>query len=167
MFEKVGVRLGNSTQISGLDSLYPYLTYLENVFKTPMDVKRQLNFPYLLYPDTEVFFDRPDSARNVGYKSRQNASQGSRTMYISVPISSPITTQEKLVIPGVDMHIRMVRATPNFLLINHVTEKVKVKRRRMKPAEGGEPAKEVTEEVEEEIDVKLIIEISKSYIYTH
>ena len=83
-------------------------------------------------------------------------------MYLSVPIICPITTQEKLLIPGVDMHIRMVRASPNFLLMNRATETVKVKRRRMKPAAGGEPAKEVTEEVEEEIDVKLIIEIGKS-----
>ncbi len=161
VFEKVSVRVGNSTQISGLDSLYPYLTYLENVFKTPTNVKRQVNFPYVLYPDSEVFFDRLDENRNEGYKSRHNACVGSRTMYVSVPIHSPITGQDKLLIPGVDMHIRMVRATPNFLLMNRMTETVMVKKKVTKAATATEAAKETIQEVEEAIDIKLKIEICK------
>lgn len=60
MFQRVAVRLGNTTQISGFDSLYPYVAYLENVLKAPDYYKQQMNWPYFLWQDSAEYFDSFD-----------------------------------------------------------------------------------------------------------
>ena len=155
IFEKVSVRLGHSTCVSSPDSLYPYLTYLNNIFKTPEAMKKQINFPLLLYEDQKVYFDQFDTRNSPGFKSRTTACARSKPMYLSVPIHSPITMQDKLLIPGIDINIRMVRAKNSFLLMSKATEEITVQRQKPPPAAEG-----AMESVQETVDLNPKIELS-------
>ena len=75
-----------------------------------------------------MYFDRLDWRNNKGFNSRATAAATSRLIHLSVPIFSPITTQDKLLIPGVDMYIRMLRARDTFLMMSTATEPIKVRR---------------------------------------
>jgi hypothetical protein len=128
LFEKVQVRLGNSTQICGFDSLYPYLTYLENVLKAPDFVQKQLNFPTMLYRDTDSHFDEMDDT-NAGFEERREQTIGSIPIKVQFPILSPITTQDKLLPPNVGLFLDMHRAKDSFLIMSaqdHPDQKVEL-----------------------------------------
>ena len=117
LFEKVQVRLGNSTEICGFDSLYPFLSYLENVFKASVLEKKQMDFTSFLFLDEDNKFNEMNDT-NPGFKERKTQAGRSQEITLTFPIISPITTQGKLLPPNVGLSLDMHRANNSFLIMS-------------------------------------------------
>ncbi len=113
IFSQVDVSLGDRL-ISQSSSTYPYRCIIESLINYSKDALESLFSAGLFFKDTAGNMDETDPVgRNAGLTKRSLYTTGSRVVELLAPIHSNIFFQEKLMLNGVDIKIRMIRAKTN------------------------------------------------------
>ena len=128
IFSQVDVTLGDRL-ISQSSSTYPYRCIIESLINYSKDALESLFSAGLFYKDTAGHMDVNDPVgRNAGLTKRSTYTAESKVVELMVPIHSDIFFQEKLLLNGVDVKIRLIRAKDEFCLMrcDDVAYKIKI-----------------------------------------
>ncbi|XP_048064833.1 uncharacterized protein F54H12.2-like [Megalobrama amblycephala] len=117
IFSQVDVSLGDRL-ISQSSSTYPYRCIIESLINYSKDALESLFSAALFYKDTAGHMDATDPAgHNQGLTKRSAYTANSRVVELLAPIHSDIFFQEKLMLNGIDIKLRMIRAKDEFCLM--------------------------------------------------
>ncbi len=117
IFSQVDVSLGNRL-ITQSSSTYPYRCLIEALINFDRDTLESVFSAGLFYRDTAGHMDATDPAGpNVGLMKRAAFTTASNVVELLAPIHSDIFFQEKLMLNGVDIKIRMTRGKDEFCLM--------------------------------------------------
>ncbi|XP_051780756.1 uncharacterized protein F54H12.2-like [Erpetoichthys calabaricus] len=126
LFSQVDVTLGDRL-ISQSSSLYPYRALFDGLLNYSNETLRFQFASGLFYKDTAN--ERENTALdgpNEGFKKRNGYTSQGKTVELLGPIHSDLFFQEKLILNGVDVRIKMVRSKNEFCLMSGDTERYKV-----------------------------------------
>ncbi|XP_053466915.1 uncharacterized protein F54H12.2-like [Ictalurus furcatus] len=119
IFSQVDVSLGDRL-ISQSSNTYPYRCIIECLTNYGKDALETLFSAGLFYKDTAGHMDVTDPAGgNRGLTKRAAFTNASNVVELLAPIHSDIFFQEKLMLNGVDIKIRMTRAKDEFCLMRN------------------------------------------------
>lgn len=117
IFSQVDVSLGDRL-VSQSSNTYPYRCIVEALMNYGKDTLESNFSPGLFYKDTAGHMDITDPAgANAGLTKRAAFTNASNIVELLAPIHSDIFFQEKLLLNGVDIKIRMTRAKDEFCLM--------------------------------------------------
>ncbi|XP_077093892.1 uncharacterized protein F54H12.2-like [Siphateles boraxobius] len=117
MFSQVDVTLGDRL-ISQSSSTYAYHCILESLINYGKDTLESTFAAGLFHKDTAGYMDVNDPAgRNAGLTKRSGYTAESNEVELLAPIHSDIFFQGKLMINGIDIKIRFIRAKDEFCLM--------------------------------------------------
>ncbi|XP_039525756.1 uncharacterized protein F54H12.2-like [Pimephales promelas] len=117
IFSQVDVTLGDRL-ISQSSSTYPYRCIIESLINYSSHALESLFSAGLFYKDTAGHMDVNDPiGRNLGLLKRSRYTSASKVVELLAPIHSDLFFQEKLLLNGVDVKIRMTRAKDEFCLM--------------------------------------------------
>ncbi|XP_066506087.1 uncharacterized protein F54H12.2-like [Hoplias malabaricus] len=119
IFSQVDVSLGDRL-VSQSSSTYPYRSMIECLANYGRDTLETVFSAGLFYLDTAGHMDETNPARNNrGLAKRAAFTNASNVVELLTPIHSDIFFQEKLMLNGVDIKIRMTRNKDDFCLMRH------------------------------------------------
>ena len=117
LFSQVDVSLGDRL-ISQSSNTYPYRAVIESILNYGCDTLKTQFSAGLFYKDAAGHMDDTDPAgENDGLTKRAAYSVDSTTFEMIGPVHSDIFFQEKLMLNGVDIKVRMVRGKDEFCLM--------------------------------------------------
>ena len=121
LFSQVNVSL-NDKLITQSATTYPYRAMIETLLNFGPAAKQSQMTSGLYYKDTpgkmEVVNPLAGAANtNAGLAKRHGFIAESRSVDMSGPLHADLCFQERLVISGVDMKVKLVRASNNFCLV--------------------------------------------------
>ncbi len=117
IFSQVDVTLGDRL-ISQSSSTYPYRCIIESLINYGKDTLESVFSAGLFHKDTAGHMDVQDPAgHNAGLSKRSGYTSESKEVELLAPIHSDIFFQEKLMINGVDIKIRLIQAKDEFCLM--------------------------------------------------
>lgn len=117
LFSQVDVMLGDRL-ISQSSNTYPYRAIMELLLNYGKNALETQYSAGLFYKDTAGHLDSTDpQGRNSGFKNRYSFSSESKTFDLIGHIHSDIFFQDKLLLNGVDLKIKMVRSKDEFCLM--------------------------------------------------
>ncbi|KAI7804697.1 hypothetical protein IRJ41_016121 [Triplophysa rosa] len=128
IFSQVDVSLGDRL-ISQSSSTYPYRCMIECLMNYSEDALETVFTSGLFHKDEAGQMDENDPlGDNEGLTKRSNYTKGGKVVELLAPIHSDIFFQEKLLLNGVDVKIRLIRAKNEFCLMrsDDVAYKVKI-----------------------------------------
>lgn len=127
IFSQVDVSLGDRL-ISQSSSTYPYRCIIECLTNYSKDALETLFSAGLFYKDTAGHMDVGDPAGgNGGLAKRAAFTNASNVVELLAPVHSDIFFQEKLMLNGVDIKIRMTRGKDEFCLMRSNAAAYKLK----------------------------------------
>lgn len=119
IFSQVDVSLGDRL-ISQSSSTYPYRSIIECLANYGRDTLETVFSAGLFYQDTAGHMDETNPARNNhGLTKRAAFTNASNVVELLAPIHSDIFFQQKLMLNGVDIKIRMTRSKDDFCLMRN------------------------------------------------
>ena len=124
MFSQVDVYL-NEKLISPPNNTYAYKCYIESLLNYGPDAKDSHLSSALWYGDTSSKMDILGAANN-GYKIRKEFAAGSKHIDLIGHLRGDIFNQEKFLLNGVDLRVKMVRSRDNFVLMSNSSGKLKI-----------------------------------------
>lgn len=119
LFSQVNVSL-NDKLITSSSSTYPYRAMIETLLNFGPAAKKSQLTTSLYYKDTPGKMNAVDpnaDDANMGLKLRNRFTRTSRSCDMSGPLHADICFQERLIIPGVDIKVKLVRTKPEFCLV--------------------------------------------------
>ncbi|XP_073694091.1 uncharacterized protein F54H12.2-like [Garra rufa] len=126
IFSQVDISLGDRL-ISQSSSTYPYRCIIESLINYSKDTLETLFSSGLFFKDTAGNMDETDpTGRNNGLTKRSRYTTGSKVVELLAPIHSDIFFQEKLMLNGVDIKIRMIKGKDEFCLMTGDDEAYKL-----------------------------------------
>lgn len=121
LFSQVNV-LMNEKLISGSSNTYPYKTYLQTLLSHGSGIKTSELTSSLFYKDTAGHMDSADptagSSANIGLKSRYQFTKESHSVDMIGKLNVDMFNQDRLLINGVDLRIRLTRSKNEFCLMS-------------------------------------------------
>ncbi len=126
LFQQVDIYL-NDKLVSSSSNTYAYRAYIETVLNYGRGAKETQLTASGWYKDTAGAFDNVDMTANGGLKKRANHTSASKTVDLVGRLHSDVFFQEKLLLNGVGMRIKLTRSKDEFVLLsgeNDVTYKV-------------------------------------------
>ena len=129
LFSQVDVQL-NGRQVSSSSNTYAYRAYLETLLNYGKPAKESQMTASLWYKDTATKMDSA-GADNIGFTKRTTFTAQSKTVDLFGRIHADLFHQEKLLIIGVGMHIKMIRSKTPFVLMTNeggASYKVRIER---------------------------------------
>lgn len=124
LFNQLDVYL-NQKLISPPNNTYAYRAYMENLLNYGPAAKKTHLTCGLWYEDTPGFMDTVD-ANNKGFQKRLEFIKESKEVEMIGHLHGDIFNQEKFLINGVELRIKLVRSKESFNLICHQDKKLKV-----------------------------------------
>lgn len=124
LFSQLDVYL-NQKLISPPNNTYAYRAYMENLLNYGPAAKETHLTCGLWYEDTPQHMDVVD-ANNKGFNKRKDFVKESTEVDMIGHLHGDIFNQEKFLINGVEMRIKLVRSKESFNLICHQDKKIKV-----------------------------------------
>lgn len=129
LFSQVDVKMKDAIVTSSLNT-YPYKAYLETLLAFGSDAKDSYKGMEGFYPDDAGGMDKvksDDDFENDGYDKRKELTSGSKTFELMGRLHTDIFHQDRFVLPGVDISIKLIRSPDSFhLMINEGAFKVVV-----------------------------------------
>ena len=121
LFSQVNVSL-NDKLVTPSATTYPYRAMIETLLNFGPAAKQSQMTSGLYYKDTPGKMDvvnplAVDANANMGLKKRRSFIATSRSCDMSGPIHADICFQERLIIPGVDIKVKLVRSPNKFCLL--------------------------------------------------
>lgn len=136
MFSQCDVSL-NERLVSPSSNTYSYRAYLSTVLNYGMESKRSQLTSALYYKDTAGSVLKMDSCDpsvsdtdpkyNAGLVKRNEFVKDSKTFDMLGPLHSDLFMQPRLLLPGVDLKVKLIRNDPSFSLMNDEGTDFKVK----------------------------------------
>ncbi|GFR61129.1 hypothetical protein ElyMa_001838200 [Elysia marginata] len=114
LFSQVDVTL-NDTLITPSQNTYPYRAYIESVLNYGRDAKKGHLTAALFYRDSSNYFDELTGENNTGVATRLQFCSQSKQIDMYGRLHTDIMTQERYMINGVDVKIRL---TPSKHVFN-------------------------------------------------
>ncbi|XP_069063657.1 uncharacterized protein F54H12.2-like [Pleurodeles waltl] len=126
MFNQVDINLGDRL-IPQSDNMYSYRAYIESILNYSCEALDAQFSARLFYKDTEAHFeDTVLDGANAGFKKRASFAAGSRQFDLLGCIHSDLFFQEKLLINGIELKIKLNRNKDAFCLIRGDGEQYKL-----------------------------------------
>lgn len=119
LFSQVDVKL-NDKLVSSSANTYPYRAHLETLLNYGRTAKETQLAASLWYKDTSGQMDSRNAAAdgpNAGLAKRAAHVRGDRIVELLGRIHSDMFVQEKLLLNGVNVHVRLVRSSNRFVLM--------------------------------------------------
>jgi hypothetical protein len=116
LFSQVDVSL-NDKLVSSSSATYHYRAYLETLLNYGKAAKETQLTAAGWYKDTSGAMDDIDMITNVGLASRHRLASGSKTIDLVGRLHSDIFFQEKLLLSGVGMRIKLARNKDSMVLM--------------------------------------------------
>ena len=122
LFSQVNVSL-NDKLITPSSPTYPYRAMIEKLLKFGPAAKKSQLTTSLYYKDTPGKINvldpnAEDADANMGLKTRNRFTRTSKSCDLSGPLHADICFQERLIIPGVAIKVKLVRSKPEFCLVS-------------------------------------------------
>jgi hypothetical protein len=124
MFSQVDVYL-NEKLISPPNNTHGYKSYIETMLNYGHDAKSSHLTTALWYRDTHSKFNDLSDA-NQGFTKRKQFASGSKQIDLIGRLHGDIFNQEKFLLNGVDLRIKLVRSRDNFVLMSASAGKLKI-----------------------------------------
>lgn len=119
MFNQIDVFL-NQKLVSPPNNAYPYRAYIETLLNYGSDAKKGHLTGTLWNDDTSGFMDAtPDSGNNTGLKERGQITDEGKTVDLIGHLHCDVFNQDRFLINGVEMRVRMVRNKDAFSLMDN------------------------------------------------
>ncbi|XP_069072052.1 uncharacterized protein F54H12.2-like [Pleurodeles waltl] len=126
MFNQVDINLGDRL-VTQSDNMYAYRAYIESILNYSREALDIQLLAGLFYKDTEAHLeDTALDGSNVGFKKRASFAAGSRQFDLLGRIHSDLFFQDKLLINGIDLKIKLNRNKDAFCLISGDAEQYKL-----------------------------------------
>ncbi|XP_069061958.1 uncharacterized protein F54H12.2-like [Pleurodeles waltl] len=117
MFNQVDINMGDRLVMQS-DNIYAYRAYIESILNYSREALDTQLSAGLFYKDTEAHFeDTALDGSNIGFKKRASFAAGSRQFDLLGRIHSDLFFQDKLLINGIDLKIKLNRNKDAFCLI--------------------------------------------------
>lgn len=120
LFSQVDISL-NDTLVTNSENTYPYRAYIEATLNFGRDAKKSHLTSAFYYRDSSNHLDDTNGDHNVGLKTRRTLSARSREVDMMGRLHTDIMHQERYMINGVDVKIRLIPSKNVFNLIVHGT----------------------------------------------
>ena len=125
LFSQVDVSL-NERLISPSTNTYPYRAMIETLLNYGEDAKASQLSMAMFYKDTPGKMDAvnptaENDVANMGLKARYEFTKGSDTVDMTGPIHSDIFFQDRLLLNGVNLRLKLNRAKNAFCLVSSAT----------------------------------------------
>ncbi|PVD35060.1 hypothetical protein C0Q70_06341 [Pomacea canaliculata] len=118
LFSQVDISL-NDTLITSSDNTYPYRAYLEATLNFGSEAKKGHMTAALYYRDSANHLDDTQGDANAGLKIRRDMTAKSKEIDMMGRLHADIMHQERYMLPGVDVKIRLIPSKAAFNLIAH------------------------------------------------
>lgn len=118
LFSQVDIAL-NDTLISASENTYPYRAYLEATLGYSPSAKKGHLTASLFYRDSTNHFEDTQGDGNTGLKARRQAAARSREIDMMGRLHTDLMHQERYMLPGVDVKIKLIPSKSAFNLIAH------------------------------------------------
>ena len=116
LFSQVDVLL-NDTLVTPSENTYPYRAYIEATLNYGREAKTSHLTSALYYQDTAAFMESLNRDYNAGFKARQDLTARSRTVDMIGRLHCDIFHQERYLLNGVDVKIRLIPSKNTFNLM--------------------------------------------------
>lgn len=116
----------NHKQVSQPNNSYPYRAYLESTFNYGHDSKSSHLTAGLWITDTAGAMDSaPDAEANINTSliERQSFTLGSKVVDLIGHLHCDVFNQDRFLINGVDLRLRLIRSNDDFCLLDSTAEK--------------------------------------------
>lgn len=126
LFSQCEVSL-NERLVSPSSNNYPYRAYMETLLNYGEEAKKTQLTSALFYKDTAGLMDEAnpaanDDVANQGLKKRAQLSARSRLLDMTGPLHSDIFLQDKLLLNGIDMKVKLTPHKAAFCLMSNNAE---------------------------------------------
>ena len=116
LFSQVDVLL-NDTLVTPSENTYPYRAYIESTLNYGREAKETHLTSALYYQDTAEQLDSRDETLNAGFKKRHDHAHQGRVVDMEGRLHCDIFHQNRLIMNGVDVKIRLIPSKSSFNLI--------------------------------------------------
>lgn len=119
LFQQVDVKLKDCLVSSSLNT-YPYKAYLETLLAFGSDAKSSHKEMEGYYPDQAGGMEKvktDDDVTNEGYSSRRGLIESSKTLELMGRLHVDAFHQDRFLLPGVDLSLKLIRSPDNFHLM--------------------------------------------------
>ena len=116
LFSQVDVLL-NDTLVTPSENTYPYRAYIESTLNYGREAKETHLTSALYYQDTAAQLDSRDETLNAGFKKRHDHAHQGRVVDMEGRLHCDIFHQNRLIMNGVDLKIRLIPSKSSFNLI--------------------------------------------------
>lgn len=116
LFSQVDVSL-NDTLITPSENTYPYRAYIEATLNYGEDAKNGFLSAALFFKDTAFYLDDVKGDDNTGLKQRRQLASKSHEMDMMGRLHSDIFAQDRYMLNGVDVKIKLTPSKYNFNLM--------------------------------------------------
>ena len=121
LFSHIDLSLNDTLVTSSASNSYPYRSYIETLLSYGFDAKSTQLTNQLWYKDKASLMHASELAAgpdpNPGFVTRRDYIVGSRVVDMIGRLHVDMFLQDKFLINGVDVKLRLVRSTPAFALI--------------------------------------------------
>nr|KAG5691467.1 hypothetical protein BaRGS_017310 [Batillaria attramentaria] len=107
----------NGTQVTTTTNTYPYRAYLETLLNYGTDAKETQLAASMFYKDTANQFDKVGGNDNKGMKERVRKTKRSHIVDMIGRVHADLFSQEKYLLNGVDLRLRLTRSKDAFSLM--------------------------------------------------
>ncbi|XP_044885036.1 uncharacterized protein F54H12.2-like [Mauremys mutica] len=127
IFSQLDVTLGDRL-VSQSNNCYPYRAFIESVLNYSDDTLATQFSAGLFYKDTAGQHEKTElDGRNLGFVRRAKLTAESRTVELLGHLHSDLFFQEKLLLNGVDVKIKLTRSKDAFCLMGSAAEGFKLR----------------------------------------
>nr|KAG5708770.1 hypothetical protein BaRGS_031924 [Batillaria attramentaria] len=116
LFSEVDITL-NGTQVTTTTNTYPYRAYLETLLNYGEDAKKTQLAASMFYKDTANQFEKVAGGDNKGMRDRKRKTNRSRVVDMIGRVHADLFSQEKFLLNGVDLRMRLTRSKDAFSLM--------------------------------------------------
>jgi hypothetical protein len=120
MFSQCEVSL-NERLVSPSSTNYPYRAYLKTILNYSREAKESQLTASMFYKDTAGQHDNADVTAdpgNEGLKKRHQFSSRSKILDLTGPLHSDIFMQDRMLLSGIDIKVKLTPSKPEFCLIS-------------------------------------------------
>ena len=107
----------NDKLVTPSENTYPYRAYIESTLNYGWEAKTSHLTSALYYQDTAGAFESLDPNENEGFRIRRDMTAGSRTLDMMGRLHCDLFHQERYLVNGVDVKIRLVPSKSDFNLM--------------------------------------------------
>ena len=116
LFSQVDVLL-NDTLVTPSENTYPYRAYIESTLNYGREAKTTHLTTALYYQDTTSFLESLDGTENLGFEARKHHARLGRDVDMIGRLHCDIFHQERYLLNGVDVKIRLIPSKSTFNLM--------------------------------------------------